>query len=127
MIHTFDRAGTERLLEDDPATVKPGLWLVGDDGVYLMSNGVPSLSASSPALPDNPFEVNPRMLDFDVWWERKRAGFGGDDGAEFLPADNLMAALKTYRPGEPLKLDISSKGISVVTYRSPRKALKKPR
>jgi hypothetical protein len=24
------------------------------------------------------------MLPFDDWWEAKRAGFGGDDGAEFF-------------------------------------------
>lgn len=61
----------------------PGLWLVGDEGIYLMSNGT---------LENRPIvfaeECNPNTMSFDEWWEAKRCSFGGDDGVEFIsPGD----------------------------------------
>jgi len=44
----------------------PGLWLVGDHGVYIMSNGNPD------------------------WYDYKRRHFGGDDGIEFIAAEQLI-------------------------------------
>jgi hypothetical protein len=140
MIHTFRRAGVEKLLAhtlaakthcalyENKATKKPGLWLVGDSGVYLMSNGEPPClrePAAGEVVPEGTTlnfivyatEVNPTTLVFDVWWERKNAGFGSDDGAEFLLATDLQEALRTYSPRRPLKLDITSAGIAVVAYR----------
>lgn len=73
-------------------TAKPGFWLVGDDGVYIMHNGklaegeTPNKAAIVFAN-----ECNPETMPFDEWWEMKRATFGGDDGAEFLD-------MKTVRP-----------------------------
>jgi hypothetical protein len=53
---------------------KPGLWLVGDHGVYLMSNGT---------LPDGakPLVVYAEECDpgtNDDWFDVKRRTFGGD-------------------------------------------------
>lgn len=70
-----------------PATqASPGLWLVGDQGVYIMANG---------KLPkgEKPFVVyseqcHPRG-DID-WWDYKRRYFGGDDGVEFIAAEQLI-------------------------------------
>ena len=66
-----------------------GVWLVGDHGVYLCSNG---------KLPDGekPFvayalECDPRTND--DWFEVKRKTFGGDDGVEFIDADQLEAMI----------------------------------
>lgn len=68
---------------------QPGLRLVGDHGVYLCSNG---------KLPDGerPFvayalECDPRTND--EWFEVKRKTFGGDDGVEFIDADQLEAMI----------------------------------
>ncbi|NSZ09747.1 DUF3085 domain-containing protein [Agrobacterium tumefaciens] len=68
---------------------KPGVWLVGDHGVYLCSNG---------KLPDGekPFvayalECDPRTND--DWFEVKRRTFGGDDGVEFIEAAQLEAMI----------------------------------
>ena len=68
---------------------QPGLWLVGDQGVYLLSNG--KLAGSQ-----NPFvgyaeECNPATND--DWFEVKRRTFGGDDGVDFLDAGQLEAMM----------------------------------
>ena len=65
----------------------PGLWLVGDDGIYLMSN------REIPNPPDDPENVgapivyaaesNPNKTT--DWYEAKRRIFGGDDGCDFIP------------------------------------------
>jgi hypothetical protein len=67
----------------------PGLWLVGDHGVYLMSNG---------KLPDGarPLVVYAEQCDpttSDDWFHIKRATFGGDDGVEFLDGAYLEAMM----------------------------------
>lgn len=68
---------------------QPGVWLVGDHGVYLCFNG---------KLPDGekPFvayalECDPRTND--GWFEVKRKTFGGDDGVEFIDAYQLEAMI----------------------------------
>jgi hypothetical protein len=57
----------------------PGLWLVGDEGVYLMSNGHPHQDLVAYAK-----QCNPKTMPFDQWWAAKQATFGGDDGVEFI-------------------------------------------
>ncbi|MBA4372255.1 MAG: hypothetical protein C0402_05285 [Thermodesulfovibrio sp.] len=65
-----------------------GLWLVGDEGIYLMSNG------SSPGWPVvYAEECNPKTLDFETWWSVKRRSFGGDDGVEFISAEAVESIL----------------------------------
>lgn len=68
---------------------QPGLWLVGDHGVYLMSNG---------KLPDGarPLVVYAEQCDpttSDDWFHIKRATFGGDDGVESLDGTQLEAMM----------------------------------
>lgn len=68
---------------------QPGLWLVGDYGVYLMSNG---------KLPDGarPLVVYAEECDpttNDDWFHIKRATFGSDDSAEFLDGIHLEAMM----------------------------------
>ena len=72
---------------EDDLKPQPGLQLVGDSGVYLMSNGRPHLPREGE--PDAHHVVyaqgiNPNVDDFDTWWSNKNATFGGDDGAEML-------------------------------------------
>lgn len=123
-------AEEHRLLYEDKATDQPGLWLVGDQGVYLMSNGRPPL-----LLPDQPdggeknlvvyaTEVDPTRLKFEAWWQAKNMSFGGDDGIEFFTAKELIAALVTYKPGEPLTLSVSPAKMGVISFKpatSPRR------
>lgn len=68
-----------------------GLWLVGDHGVYLMSNGI--LAEGSRPQVVYAEECNPNSND--DWFHTKRRTFGGDDGVEFLDAlhlESMMAA-----------------------------------
>lgn len=90
-------AFSARSTDVDPAKIVPGLILVGDQGVYLMSNGKPGL----PMVPRGANvayanEVNPLTMEFDDWWNAKRASFGGDDGTHAIPAEVIRAHL----PGE---------------------------
>lgn len=65
---------------------KPGLWLVGDEGVYVMSNG--ELAEGRQALVTYAEQCHPKG-DID-WWDYKRRHFGGDDGVEFIEAERLI-------------------------------------
>ena len=62
-----------------------GLWLVGDDGVYLMPNtqceGKPNVVYAR--------ECDPTKLEFDEWWGVKQDTFGGDDGVEFISIEEI--------------------------------------
>lgn len=65
---------------------KSGLWLVGDEGVYLMSNG-------KLAEGQRPFVVYAEECDPKTnpdYWRYKRQHFGGDDGVEFLDGAMLV-------------------------------------
>lgn len=68
---------------------QPGAWLVGDHDVYLMSNG--KLAGSAKALVVYAEECSPTAND--DWFEVKRRTFGGDDGVDFIEADQLEAMM----------------------------------
>lgn len=100
--HT-NKATRHEILYGEPETARPGLLLVGDNGVYLCSNGLPSLRADGGEgniSPETPMmivyarECDPEFLEFEQWWENKRLSFGGDDGVVFIDAEMLQAALK---------------------------------
>ena len=68
---------------------KPGLWLVGDQGVYLLSNGkLPNGAKPSVVYAE---ECDPRTND--GWFDVKRRTFGGDDGVDFIDAEQLEAMM----------------------------------
>jgi hypothetical protein len=131
---SFDRAGVMRLLAHAKAApahqptygekgpVGPALWIVGDQGVYLMSNGKPGLLATGARYkPNQQFvvyakEIDPTVLPFDTWWERKRQSFGGDDGADSIAVAEIESALATYTAERALMLDLTPKAISLVSY-----------
>ena len=86
----------------DPTRIPVGLWLVGDQGIYLMSNGKPALlvdPADTRHVVAHAAEANP-AAGVDGWWEVKRAAFGGDDGVVFLElpfAEGLLARAREGR------------------------------
>ena len=53
------------------------MWLVGDQGVYLMTNVKTGSGANEIAYA---VECNPNTVE--DWWQVKRDTFGGDDGVE---------------------------------------------
>jgi hypothetical protein len=108
----FPWDGIGQLLEEvrTAATARPlharytgkGLWLVGDQGVYLMPNTTDgihhkSLAKGAPRLIVYAAECDPTRLDFDTWWANKRRSFGADDGVEFFK----LAAIEQFAPAKP--------------------------
>ena len=76
---------------DNGQNPQPGFWLVGDEGVYLMSNGKAVEGDDQPVVYAN--ECNPKTMPFDTWWDYKNAGFGGDDGVEFIDRETVEAII----------------------------------
>lgn len=67
----------------------PGLFLVHDQGVYLMSNGVPTdMDSEQTAYVAFAEHCNPKT-DQD-WWDNARELVGGDDFVEVLPIDRTF-------------------------------------
>ncbi len=64
----------------------PGLWLVGDQGVYIMSNG--KLADGDRPLVIYSDECHP--VGNPDWFHYKHRHFGGDDGIEFIDAEKLI-------------------------------------
>lgn len=101
----------------DKKEAQPGLWIVGDRGVYLMSNskeGVhkPGSTTENPEhLVAHSHQCDPSG-DFDTWWENKRASFGGDDGVEFLEAKFIEVALAKSKNGK-MSLNVTPTKISL--------------
>jgi len=107
----------------DNAKVPAGLWLVGDQGVYLMSNGCPG----DKIKPDNDGlhvvyaeECDPKLSD--EWYENKVSIFGGDDGCEFLPLSFFEKAMDL--PDEAkLKVKLTRSQV-VVEFDNPKPKVK---
>lgn len=64
----------------------PGLWLVGDQGVYILSNG--RLADGDRPLVVYSDECHP--VGNPDWFHYKHRHFGGDDGIEFIHAERLI-------------------------------------
>lgn len=108
-ILTFDRQGVERLIAHAKSSPKhsptynqraqgieqaePALWLIGDEGVFLVSNGFTDNEPPDDKLIVYANEVNPKTMPLDEWWEAKRRTFGGDDGVESLSVEDVERAL----------------------------------
>lgn len=73
----------------------PGLWLVGDSGIYLMSNGNPPMAKDDPNRVVYCKQSDPTKAKDgdDEWYENKRRIFGGDDGVQFIPLAALEKSL----------------------------------
>lgn len=74
-----------------PERNRPGIMLVGDQGVYIIGNEDREQSPSESGLVAYAKGCDPKK-DAD-WWERKNASFGGDDGAEFLSLEEAKRLL----------------------------------
>lgn len=83
----------------------PAIWLVGDSGIYLMSNGQPRLGEDGLLIePGKELEVyslrvhadgcDPRMDDFERWWIVHGAIDEGSDFCIPIPAENMLSALQ---------------------------------
>ena len=80
----------------------PCLWLVKDEGIYLMSPGVfPDADpAQQPPRPPVSYArgFDPTRDDRMAVWDRARDAVGGDDFSEEIPIDWVDAALAARAP-----------------------------
>lgn len=105
----------------DPTKIPPGLWLVGDEGIYLMSNGRPALLVDPDGtrhLVAYAGEATPSALAFDDWRETKRTAFGREDGAVFLDV-RFIAGLLGGQAGGRACLDLTPERAEAVLLASP--------
>ena len=74
-----------------PADYRPGIMVVGDQGVYLIGNDDDDTAPLKSGLIAYAVGCNP-AVDED-WWEMKELTFGGNDGAEFLELEEAKRLL----------------------------------
>ncbi|MBY3447467.1 DUF3085 domain-containing protein [Rhizobium laguerreae] len=91
---------------------RPGPWVVGDEGVYLLSNGK---LAGQRALAVYAEECDPKTNP--DYWHYKRRYFGGDDGVVFIDAESLEAMLSTNPEATHLRVEFATETmqLSVIT------------
>ena len=77
-----------------------GLWLVGDEGVYLMPNTEAATRTIAYAKECDPTKC-------DEWWHVKRATFGGDDGVEFISMEEIERLSAACPGAQPISLRIN--------------------
>jgi hypothetical protein len=87
---------------------KPGLWLVGDHGVYLCSNG--KLAGARP-LVVYAQECDPTQND--DWFEIKRVTFGGDDGVDFLDAIELGRLMSATPDATHVRISMDDNAMTI--------------
>jgi len=99
----------------------PGLMLVKDDGVYLMSNGEPGLPGSettNKVLYAQGYEALPATASVDermARYDKVRDAAGGGDFAEFIPAKSLTA----LGAGGSLEVELSADKMTIAIVRPP--------
>ncbi len=87
-----------------------GFWLVGDDGVYLMHNGMTHVKQGGGFGP--PFAVVYAEETPVDDYEAKQRIFGGDDGVEFIQACTIQRIVK--EGGDFFQVKLTAKSIRVV-------------
>ncbi len=89
------------------AQARPGLWLVGNQGVYIMANG--KLPEGGEPLIVYSEQCHPKG-DID-WWQYKRRHFGGDDGVEFIAAEQLIPLFDRNLRATHINMDLTENEI----------------
>ncbi|MGX7743947.1 DUF3085 domain-containing protein [Rhodopseudomonas parapalustris] len=92
---------------------KPGAWLVGDEGVYLMSNG--ELAEGQRPLVVYAEECDPKTNP--DYWHYKRRHFGGDDGIEFLDAEMLVKLITRAPTATHLMITMTDTSLAITLVR----------
>lgn len=92
---------------------KPGLWLVGDEGVYIMSNG--KLAEGQRSLLVYAEECDPKTNP--AYWHYKRQHFGGDDGIAFLDAKMLVTLIAATPGATDITITMTDDSIAITPIR----------
>ena len=88
----FDLPSMNELKEK--ASTTPTLIIVGDQGVDFMTGGGTDRNGVSHTHPIAYAEgCNPKVDEFNDWWELKRATWGGDDGADTVQVSEIQRML----------------------------------
>lgn len=92
---TEDGFSMDITLDDlDRSKIPAGVWMVGDQGVYLMSNvhnsALDKVQVGFERVV-HCFETDPRNCTPEMQDDEKRRIFGGDDGVIFLEAETILA------------------------------------
>lgn len=100
---------------------KPGLVLVHDDGVYLMSSGQPALPADPNDKSEHPRSFVAQAQGTDPkkdpdWHTRSAELVGGDDFAEKLDIESCVKWLAGNEGREWMELEFSDSQIGFVSY-----------
>ena len=90
-----------------------GLWLVGDEGVYVLSNG--KLAEGQRPLVIYAEECDPKTNP--DYWHYKRRYFGGDDGVEFIDAVELEKLVTAQPDATHLQIVMDDTSISISVIR----------
>lgn len=100
----------------DRLRIPAGLLLIADQGVYLMSNGLPALLAE-PGGTRNAvayaLESDPGS-GFDDWYDAKRSIMGGDDCVITLPAEMFERALALLGDNGRLQVRVTDDEVEVL-------------
>lgn len=88
---------------------RAGVWLVGDEGVYLLSNG--KLADGQRALVVYAEECDPKSNP--DYWHYKRRHFGGDDGVDFLDASELERLIAAAPDATHLRIVMDDTSMSL--------------
>lgn len=92
----------------DLTKVPPGLWLVGDEGVYVMSNGLPALkndASGKGSVCVYAKEADPTRNAEEARIVKEMT-FGGDDGCDFMEGEGLLRLLLAA-PDRPLRVSLT--------------------
>ena len=92
---------------------KPGVWLVGDEGVYVMSNG--KLAEGQRSLVIYAEECDPKTNP--DYWHYKRQYFGGDDGIDFLDAELLVRSIEALASATHLTIEMTDDSMAITPIR----------
>lgn len=103
----------------DTKLVPACLDLVGDHGIYLLSNGTPVHlvdAGKSTRVVCYAKECDPKTLAFDDWYDAKVRIFGGDDGSVSLPLSMFEQAM-ALPDTAVFKIKITSRNITMLLPR----------
>lgn len=84
--HTLEAENWEVAFLED-TTPRPGLFFVHDNGVYMMSNGLPRDRDPGDERAYVAYAENCDPTRDPEWWHNSAALVGGDDFVETLPVD----------------------------------------
>ena len=92
---------------------KPGVWLVGDEGVYIMSNG--KLADGQRSFVIYAEECDPKTNP--DYWHYKRQYFGGDDGIDFLNAELILRSIEAQSSATHLTIEMTDDSMAITPIR----------